>query len=89
MFSLPKKKKTNLIFLFPLDFFSDHMEINQGIGKSHGPLPFCVTPFLKYTSMEIILIVGNHWLSGLPTKSGCCCDTASDNRSSATATVEQ
>lgn len=86
MFPLPKKKK--LIFLFPLDFFSDNIEINQGIGKSHGPLPFCVTPFLKYTSMEIILIVGYHGLSGLPTKSGCCCGTASDNSSSDTAAVQ-
>lgn len=34
------------------------MEINQGIGKSHGPLPSCVTPFLKYTSMGNYLYCG-------------------------------
>lgn len=43
---------------FPLDSFSDNMEINQGIGKSHGPLPSCVTPFLKYTSMGNYLYCG-------------------------------
>ena len=63
------------------------MEINQGSGNSHGPLPFLCDTLLKYTGMEIIWIVGYHWLSGVPTKSGCCCGTASDNSSSDAAIV--
>lgn len=74
--------KNIFAFLFTLDFFSDNMEINQGIGKSHGPLPSWLCDTLSETHQQgNYLVAGRHWLCGLPAKWRGWCGVPSDNSS--------